>query len=183
MRRTKIFLGTFMLFGHFLLWEESARAKDNKYQVVDIGNNLQLNTPYGTRIYFGDVGFADYDNWRLEIPISDIRQYGADSNGKNSAAPGGGAGEGSPGKPFGSLEDNALLLSANDLYNQGKFRESLGFVEEMIRRDEKNIRAWIMRGSLYHALGQKDLAKTAWESARKLDPENKDVQRILENYR
>lgn len=158
----------------------AASAKEKGYQVVDIGNNLQLNTPYGTRIYFGDVGFADYDSWSLEIPIADIRQDVSDKK------PGGGShddnGE-SPGKPYASLDDNALLLSANDLYNQGKFRESLGYVEEMIRRNEKNVRAWIMRGSLYHALSQKDLAKSAWEEARKLDPNNKDVQKILENYR
>ena len=167
----------FFLVG--LMLATTAFAKKFDYQLVDVGNNLQLVTPYGTRIYFGDVGFSEYDNWRLEVPIADLRQDGKDSGGgKENAGDEGGF----PGKPYASLDDNALLLSANDLYNQGKFRESLGFVEEMIRRNEKNVRAWTMRGSLYHALGQKDLAKQAWQEAGKLEPDNKEVQRILENY-
>jgi tetratricopeptide (TPR) repeat protein len=148
-------------------------AKSTDYQVVDFGNNLQLNTPYGTRVYFGDLGIQEQSSWRIEIPIKDLRTSSDDQNEKEP-------GEGK--NSYSSLEDNSLILSANDLYNQGKFRESLAYVDEMIRRNEKNTRAWIMRGSLYHALGQKDLAKTAWQSAQQSDPTNQEVKKILENY-
>lgn len=166
----------FFLSVLFLATTTIVLAKPGDYQVVDFGNNLQLNTPYGTKIYFGDLGIQDQNSWRVEIPIKDLRLDSNQGSAKNESASG-------AENSYSSLEDNSLVLSANDLYNQGKFREALTFVDEMLRRNEKNTRAWIMRGSLYHALGQKDLAKTAWQSAQQSDPSNQEVKKILENYR
>lgn len=79
-------------------------------------------------------------------------------------------------------DTDKLIVEANYLYNMGHFYESLKYVDEALRKKPTLVRAWIMKGSLLYVQGHKDLAKKAWGQASTLEPENKDIQSIIERF-
>lgn len=80
-------------------------------------------------------------------------------------------------------DTDRLVLEANRLFNRKKFDEALTTIDELLRRKPAHLRGWIMKGSLLYVRGHKDLAKTAWNQALALEPENADVKSILEKYK
>ncbi len=76
-----------------------------------------------------------------------------------------------------------LVVEANHLYNKGRYYEALQYVDEVIRKKPNFLRAHMMKGSLLYVLGQKDLAQDSWKKALALDPENKDIQALMERYK
>lgn len=80
-------------------------------------------------------------------------------------------------------DSDRLVLEANRLFNRRKFDEALSTIDELLRRKPNYIRGWIMKGSVMYVRGHKDLAKTAWNQALTLDPNNEDVKSILEKYK
>ncbi|MGE4233684.1 MAG: tetratricopeptide repeat protein [Bacteriovoracia bacterium] len=151
----------------------------DSYRVNAEGNMLFLETPYGTRVFFGDYGFGDLRGYRLEIPIEDLRTKPGEAS--NTLAQGGGNGNGNqnPKSPSEIDDSDDLIVEANQLYYKGKFRDALKYIDEVLRRKPENVRALIMKGSLMHVLGQKDAAKKSWQKAVKLDPENKDLKTLV----
>lgn len=80
-------------------------------------------------------------------------------------------------------DSDRLVLEANRLFNRKKFDEALSAIDELLRRKPNYIRGWIMKGSVMYVRGHKDLAKTAWNQALAIEPENSDVKSILEKYK
>lgn len=84
-------------------------------------------------------------------------------------------------KPTYDNSDYRIAL-ANKAFNQMEYHRALELVESVLEKHPNNVRAWIMKGSLMHVLGQKDLSRTAWEKAQTLDPNNAEIKSILEKY-
>jgi tetratricopeptide (TPR) repeat protein len=155
-------------------------AESDHYRATASGNLLQVHTPEGTRIFFGDPDFGEVGSYRVEIPVSEITA-GSGGGGKAGSGNGGNDADATPGP---SMKDDLdqLFAHANDLYLKGKFAAAREFVKEILRRDPKNSRALVMEGSLDHLEGNRDAAKAAWKKALEVDPNNKTIQNILENY-
>lgn len=150
----------------------SAFSADNGYRVESDGNLVQIVTPDGNKTYFLDPALNQISSYSFEVPLSDFKTTphgsGSDSSSKE--------GEKAP-KQMENTDQ--LVLKANELYNRGKFKEALAYVEELLMRDPKHVRGWIMKGSLMHVQGQNDLAKEAWQHALDLDPNNSQIKAIL----
>jgi tetratricopeptide (TPR) repeat protein len=143
------------------------------FRVESDGNLLQVGSPYGSHLYFLDANISQFSSYQVEIPLNDLKPN------KNNLDHGSGPQDRDPSQ----LENtDQLVLKANELYNRGKFKEAADYVEELLRRDPKHVRGWIMKGSLMHALGQKDLARKSWQQALELEPNNPQIKNILGSY-
>ena len=217
-----------------------APAENSKYyNIRDSGKNLELDTPYGKKTLYGDFGFDANDNYRIEIPLSDLKpedplyapamaaakkassakkenvasaedkevaqaleaeppenENSPDDNLKNSgifddkaptkspvAKPENRSLASVPPKVIVEYDDSdRLVLEANRLYNRRKFFEATSVIDELLRRNPEYPRAWVMKGSLMHVQGHRDLAQKAWEKAIELDPSNREVKSFLQAY-
>lgn len=163
-----IWIFIFILFGS---QESFGAAPPSGYAVTESGNLVFVKTPWGSSVYIGPVGLDSLKTYSFEIPLSDFRA-GLPTSIKNEA--------GNSQSDTNQLGDTSTLISeANRLYNKGDFTKSLRYVDEVVRRDPKSVRAWVMKGSLMHVMGHKDLARQAWQKALELDPKNSQVQSIL----
>lgn len=79
-------------------------------------------------------------------------------------------------------DSDQMIVEANWLYNHRRYFEALTVVERVLRKKPDALRAWIMKGSLLYVQGEKEMAKTAWQKAQTLDPQNSEVQTLLEHY-
>jgi len=176
------------------------------YQATQTGNNIELVTPYGRRLLFGDFGFNSAREYRLEIPLDQLRppevkrenaeierlrkeQERLEAEAKAAKAALDAAKGEKPAEravaqipPRVVLEyDNTdrLVLEANRLYNRGKYYQASLTVEEILAKRPEYARGWVMKGSLLFVQGHNDLAKTAWEKALELDPSNAEVKSFL----
>lgn len=165
---------TFILF--FMFFQRYALALEAKgFRAHQEGNLLHIYSPYGTKLYFGDVSFSSLNSYRLEIPLIDLKPQAFNSDGGSA----GNSRNDSQSSAKEMPQNDSLILKANELYNKGKFLEAFSYVEELLRRDHKNVRGWIMKGSLLHVTGQKDLAILAWKEAANIDPDNQEIKKIL----
>jgi tetratricopeptide (TPR) repeat protein len=149
------------------------------YGVSQSGNLVFVKTPFGSSIYIGPVGLDSLPNFEFEIPLSDFRA-GLPGGAPTASGP---SNENSNGGPSAVGDDGSLIAEANRLYNRGDFNHALQYVDELSRRSPKNIRAWIMKGSLMHVLGHNDLARQSWEKALALDPSNTQIENILKEMK
>lgn len=152
---------------------------DDRYRATADGNLLQVRTPGTTRVFFGEPGFGDLRGYRLEIPLNELEPD------RDGGEGGSGNGHGhSERTPNPSINDDVdqLFAHANQLYQQGKFEAAMEFVQEILRRDPNQVRAWVMKGSLLHAQENRAGAKEAWKKAQVLDPNDQMIKNILENY-
>ncbi len=175
------------------------------FKVREAGKDLQyleLVTPWGTKAVVGDseINLKEKHNYRIEIPIETIRpppppetptvEAPVEEPEEIEPAPEKKEEtkvEEKPTEPTRVIveydDSDRLILEANRLYNRGKFYEATVHVDELLRRKPYFIRGWVMKGSLLHVQGQKDLAKNAWQKALNLDPENKELQELLNRYK
>ncbi len=168
------------------------------YQIIPNGNNLELVTPYGRRILFGDINLKKARDYRFEIPLSEIRPPEVKPPPPPAPPPGPTvvvapisretASEKPPEPPEPKVPpkvvveyDNTdrLILEANRQYNRGQFYEASLTVEEILLNHPDLARAWVMKGSLMYVQGQKDLAKNAWQKALEIDPKNNEVRSFM----
>ncbi len=179
-----------------------SRPENREYQVVPNGNNLELITPYGKRILFGDRGLRESRGYRIEIPLSELRPPELTKAPPSPRDPASLPGDETVKKPDGdskgdSLESpkslalpekavapiyddtDRLILEANRLFNRGKYYAASLTVEDLLSKRPDYARAWVMKGSLMYVQGQKDLAKVAWKKAVELDPSNEQVKAFL----
>ncbi len=172
--------------------DEDTKKLLEELKVRQNGNNIEVVTPYGKRMIFGDQGFKQAHDYKLEIPLDELRP----PKPKTVAAP-----PPEPAKPerIVATEEpkpeppaetppkvvleydysDRLVLEANRLYNRRKFYEATITVDELLTRRPDYPRGWVMKGSLMYVQGQRDLAKSAWERALELDPENAQVKQYL----
>ena len=147
-----------------------------QYYAQEVTGNLNVITPYGTRLFLGDIGFDKLASYKIEIPLEDLKFLGGDGS------------EGDQGdrKRRGSSKGlvaniETLVVQANELYNQGKFQEALSSVDEILRQDPEYVRAHVMRGSLMHVLGEKELAKKSWNKALEIEPNNEELKKLIQS--
>jgi hypothetical protein len=178
--------------------EPAPIAKD--YEVRQNGNNLELITPYGRKLIFGDYGFKNQHDYKFSIPLDALRpaplkaeEKPTDRQVANVAPPNPKDDEKSGAdKKSSSLNDavpprviveydysDRLILEANRLYNRRKFYEASLTIEELLTKRPDYPRGWVMKGSLMYVQGHRDLAKQAWEKALELDPQNSQVKQYL----
>ena len=153
----------------------------NEYRVSSDEKIVVVTTPMGQKTLIGDEAFKNLQSYRFEMSTKDFLVPSSSGGGSGS----GGGGNQNPDQPhpYANIKDTGALIDrANQLYNQGKFKESLEHVDEALRRDPKLARAWVMKGSLLHLQGNKEAAKAAWQEAQKIEPENKEIKSILEKY-
>ncbi len=184
--------------------EPAPIAKD--YEVRQNGNNLELITPYGRKLIFGDYGFKNQHDYKFSIPLDALRpaplKAEEKSNDRQVASamptPGPLLPGTSPTKDDDKTKDKTglvdplpprviveydysdrLILEANRLYNRRKFYEASITIEELLTKRPDYPRGWVMKGSLMYVQGYRDLAKQAWEKALELDPKNLQVKQYL----
>lgn len=178
----------------------SARGsqEDGFFAVREFDEGLQVNTPYGVLTVPGN--YSSRTRYKFSVPLEDIKialeKSGEDTRylGRPDFGP--------PPFPREPAEDgkdrepdaikpptfadpalDRLVVEANRLYNRRKFYDALLLVDRIVALAPEYARGWLMKGSLLYLQGQKDLAKRAWEEAKKLDPSNKDVATALEVFK
>lgn len=161
----------------------AAEGKKPAYYANEYQSLLNLTTPYGSRVFLGDFGFDRLRSYTIEIPLADLKPPPSEDGGGGDGNGGGGQKRGGVSAKDLQADDDQLVLQANRLYNQGKFQDALTTVDELLRRNPDNVRALVMRGSMMHALGEKEMARKSWTRAAELEPSNQEIQNILQNYR
>jgi tetratricopeptide (TPR) repeat protein len=146
-------------------------ATPSGYGVAESGNLVFVKTPWGSSVYIGPVGLDSLRTYSFEVPLSDFRA-GLPNGIKNDGGT-------SSGDSSQLGDTGSLIAEANRFYNKGDFAKSLRYVDEVVRRDPGSVRGWVMKGSLMHVMGHKDLARQAWQKALELDPKNSQIQNIL----
>lgn len=186
--------------------EVEGDTSPNGYNIKQTGNNLELVTPYGRRRIFGDQGFDRAKEYRLEIPLDELRPpkpkvaepvkpepvKAEAEEARKPASEKNTEDEPEDTEETGEVKETVpprvvveydytdrLVLEANRLYNRRQFYEASLTVEEILTRRPDFARGWVMKGSLMYVQGQKDLAKTAWQKALELDPNNMEVKQYL----
>ena len=173
------FLSALFVISAFQLGSSTHAKLPQGYAVSQSGNLVFVKTPFGSSIYIGPVGLDSLPNYSFEIPLSDFRAGlagGGNGNAENQN-------ESLKGGPSAMGEESSLIAEANRLYNKGDFTRSLQFVDELSHRSPKNVRAWIMKGSLMHVMGHNDLARQSWEKALELEPGNAQIENILKELK
>ena len=66
----------------------------------------------------------------------------------------------------------ALVVQADTLHNEQKYREEINLLLQALEMDEQNAEVWNKLGRAYRLLGMYDDALRCYERALKLDPEN-----------
>jgi len=163
------------------------------YSVSEEGNALELNTPWGKKVYYGSDKISSIRRYRIEIPLSSIKpappppiapapiQAPAPREPDAAAVP---EKKEEPRKIIVEYdESDRLILEANRLYNRGKYFEATTYVDQLLRKKPDYARGWIMKGSLMFVQKQNDLAKKAWEKALELEPENGEVKAMLDKLK
>jgi len=170
-----------------------ARAED--YRIKAPPEALQLMTPDGEKtIIFENAGEEGPrpSVYRLAIPIADLKPSPSPTPAPVAAAPA--AAEVAPTetaetderKPAAIPEEakyddsDRMILEANYLFNRGDYFTATLKVDELLKRNPKLTRAWVMKGTLFYVQGFKDLAKSAWEKAYALSANDAEVKRLLE---
>lgn len=59
--------------------------------------------------------------------------------------------------------------------------EGLNYLLKRIKKEPQDIENWILMGDLMQRAGQSDKAKSYYEQAKKMDPENEYVKKQIEN--
>jgi len=157
----------------------TAMGAPSGFAVSQVNNLVIVKTPWGSNTFLGPVGIEELRHYSFEIPLSDLRSMNRSERGKGESSSGTDEKDTSPDQASTTGSVDSLILEANHLYHKGEVLKALGFVDEVLRRDPKQVRAWIMKGSLMHAQGQKDLALEAWKKGLELDPNNTQLQNII----
>lgn len=177
------------------------------WKVRETPTGTELVTPYGIKEIVGDMGANGNMNYRIEFPLEDLKPPTQPEMSRSPSSPeneeweewtdeeetASGGSENSchkenremsslPPKVVVEYDDaDRYVVEANRLYNRGKFYDATAVVEELLRKKPDHVRGWVMKGSLMKVQGQKDLAKSAYEQALKLDPNNLELKKLVEN--
>jgi len=206
------FLSLALLLLHVGIACFAGSADDYQIKDTENGG-FDLRAPDGSHYSFGDPRVTAGQNYTLEVPLKDLKRSPSPSEANRapaalmpsptpmesvttSRAPSTAPTLAPSPVPSPSpsptpetvprAEDSDILiyiLEANRLYNHGKYYEALNYVNEVTNRRPKYARGWIMKGSLLYVLGQKDLAKIAWDQALALSPNDAQITQMLGVYR
>lgn len=116
---------------------------------------------------------VDQPNYEVEIPLSIGQQQPAGAAGRPpGAAPGAGSGAGQ----FQDLLIAQYLERAQTAMIDGIYNEALRQVNLVLMVRPDHVPAHSMRGSIYYAMGNFELANEEWEQVLTLDPSNDEVR-------
>lgn len=162
-----------MAFSLLLISSHAGARPPTGYSVTENGSMLRVRTPQGSTVLFSDKDLENANSYRAEIPLSELNKPVTQNN-----APGENPnGQGPEPSRFNSIDE--LLVHANQLYNKGKFQDSLRFVEEILRRNSNHLRGLVMRGSLYYIFGFKEQAYESYKRALEIDPKNEEIKNVM----
>jgi len=71
------------------------------------------------------------------------------------------------------------LFNAQKLISAKKYKRAMRDINKVIKKDEYNANAWLLKGSTYYLMGSYSLAKTAWERCLQINPHDKIAYRYL----
>jgi tetratricopeptide (TPR) repeat protein len=148
-----------------------AEEENPNFVAKQEGNNIVITSPYGKKIFFAPMGFDANDDYQVSIPLDALKDKGAIASGDPAAV-----------HNF-KTDVDALLLQANDSFLASEPKAALGAVEQALDASPNNVRALMMKGSLMHVLGERDMAKKSWQKALALDPANQEIRKVLEKYK
>ena len=130
----------------------------------------------------------DQPTYQLEIPLGPLRPPPPGAKGA--------AGTGQPGAPGGlaavpapspidlqKLQVTEALDKARQEMVNGDYLAAMRQVDIVLRLNSNHIQARAMKGSIYYALGDNQLANTEWNRVLLLDPGNTEVQGFQEFIR
>ena len=73
-------------------------------------------------------------------------------------------------------EQNGYRLALANIYvNEAKLDKAENILQEALRHDSKNYLIYVGLGHVYYTMGEYNRALTMYESAQKLEPDNRDV--------
>ena len=84
---------------------------------------------------------------------------------------------------FQKLQVSEALEKAQQGMVRGDYLAAMRQVDIVLRLNSNHIQARAMKGSIYYALGDNQLANTEWNRVLLLDPGNKEVQGFQEFIR
>ena len=71
------------------------------------------------------------------------------------------------------------LFNAQKLISLKKYREAIRSINKVLKDDEYNSNAWLLKGSTYYLMGSFSLAKKSWERCLQINPHDKVAYRYL----
>ena len=167
-------MGSFVLA--FLTSLTTIAAPTPDPTVSSSGNLVHVQTPREKILLFGDPGFEKLDHYSFSLPYENPEPQPTPSpetpSEKTVQAP----------DVKMSAEDlDFLLTKANGLYNKKNYLEALTLVEQGIRHHSHSVRAWAMRGSLMHTIGNREGAIASWQKGLELDPHHIEMKQALDS--
>jgi len=179
-----------------------ALAQVDDYHIKQPPGSVQLQTPYGEKTILFDTPDGERPRtYRLQIPIADLKPpveevaKAEPAREPTAVTPPAATAPEAPKAaevpkapevaPEPAYDDSdSLILEANRLFNRGDYFTATTKVDQLLRRNPKFTRAWVMKGTLLYTQGFKDLAKNAWEKAYALSDNNdQEVKRLLEKVK
>ncbi len=116
---------------------------------------------------------VDQPNYEIEIPLSIGQQRPAGAAGMpRGATPGAASGAGQ----FQNLLIAQYLERAQAAMINGTYNEALRQVNLVLMVQPDSVPAHSMKGSIYYAMGNFELANEDWEQVLSLDPSNEEVR-------
>lgn len=115
------------------------------------------------------------DVYEVEVPLS-MDQVLPRSRGGAGAAGGAAA----AGGDFRDILVAQYLERAQQLTLEGDYNGALRQVNTVLQVDPENVSALSMKGSIYYAMGNYELANEEWQEVLALDPSNREVQQFME---
>lgn len=151
----------FILLNLLALWTSTKSWAELK--AVEDGRMLKVSgVGVGHQTFLSDGDLAHEDHYRLEIPIAQL-QKGSTSDPEQTN----------------QFSEETLLAQANDLFHERRYTDALKLVDVVLSRKPENFRAWSMKGSLLHSLGDQVNAQAAWSRSLSLHPNQPELRRAL----
>ena len=71
------------------------------------------------------------------------------------------------------------LFKAQKLISVKKYKNAMREINKVLKQDEYNANAWLLKGSTYYLMGSYSLAKKSWERCLQINPHDKIAYRYL----
>ena len=88
-----------------------------------------------------------------------------------------------PDDPLREPQSTIYLVKARQAYFKGDYHRALDQILQAISEKPDNPQAFAMLGSIYYTMNWKSLARKYWEKSLALDPENREIESLLEQLR
>lgn len=176
----------------FIFAAQAAFAAE-EFRLKTPPEGLSIFTPDGEKSIIFDTPTGERPkSFRVQIPISELRPAPTQEVLATSVVvePGREPSAAIPPEAADKAEavivyddTDSILLRANYLFNRGDYFGATLKVDELLKKNPKLTRGWVMKGTLFYVQGFKDLAKSAWEKAYELSNQDPTVKELLEKHK